>query len=214
MLMMQSSNCPPLSRRESRRQDRRDAILTVAGRSFLENGYAGTTMSAIAAELGGSKGTLWSYFPSKEELFAAVVDRETAVFRSRLSAILNPCGDMKATLERFCRSFLERVTADDAVALYRLVIGEAGRFPEVGNIFFASGPRQTIALLSAYLAGAMERGLLQQADPAAAARSLTSLCMSGSHQQLVMGPLDKATPEMLEADIVHAMTVFLRAYAA
>src|SRR4026208_346391 len=74
--MTESTEAPCLSRREARRRDRRGAIIGVARRSFLNNGYAATTMSSIAAELGGSKGTLWSYFPGKEELFAAVL-RET-----------------------------------------------------------------------------------------------------------------------------------------
>ena len=82
--------CP--SRREARRQSRREAILDVAAQSFLEHGYAGTTMSAIAATLGGSKGTLWSYFASKEVLFAAVIDRREGMAegaRSHLSIHLD-----------------------------------------------------------------------------------------------------------------------------
>ncbi|MET0363609.1 MAG: TetR/AcrR family transcriptional regulator, partial [Sphingobium sp.] len=104
----------PVSRREMRRQDRRDAILCVAGESFLEHGYTGTTMSGIAATLGGSKGTLWSYFSSKEELFAAVIDRATAAYRARISEILEaPCDDLALTLKRLCTSILEKVTDPD-----------------------------------------------------------------------------------------------------
>ena len=61
-------------KREARKEERRLAILDVAKRSFLESGYSATSMSAISVELGGSKGTLWNYFPSKEELFAAVLE--------------------------------------------------------------------------------------------------------------------------------------------
>ena len=60
-------------KREARKEERREAILAIAKRVFLDQGYSGASMSAISAELGGSKGTLWSYFPSKEELFAARV---------------------------------------------------------------------------------------------------------------------------------------------
>ncbi len=61
-----SAPCPaakPASRREARRHSRRETILDVAAQWFLEHGYDGTTMSAIATALGGSKGTLWNYFP-------------------------------------------------------------------------------------------------------------------------------------------------------
>ena len=61
--------------REVRREDRRDAILDVAYECFVAEGYGSTSMSTIAARLGGSKGTLYNYFKSKEELFDAFVRR-------------------------------------------------------------------------------------------------------------------------------------------
>lgn len=202
-----------LPRREARRLDRRDAILAVAADSFLQHGYAGTTMSAIAATLGGSKGTLWSYFPSKEALFAAVLDQATSVFRAGLSQILDPCGDLDATLTRFCTSLLQKTTSPDAAALHRLVIAEAGRFPEMGEIFYDRAPRLTQALLADYLAGAMDRGLMRREDPLKAARALISLCHSGCHQLLLVGLLDKVTAELIEQDVALAVPLFLRAYA-
>ena len=89
-----------LSRREARRNDRREAILAVAYASFLEHGYAATTMSGIAAKIGGSKATLWSYFPSKEALFEAVLDQATAAYRLQLSSLLDPCGDPHISHDR------------------------------------------------------------------------------------------------------------------
>src|SRR5271170_7231779 len=60
----------------AKRDARREAILEVARQVFFEEGYAAASMSTIAARLGGSKGTLYNYFKSKEELFAAYI-RET-----------------------------------------------------------------------------------------------------------------------------------------
>jgi len=201
-----------LSRREARRQDRREAILDVASRSFHEHGYAGTTMSAIAATLGGSKGTLWSYFPSKEALFAAVLDRATMAYRARLAEILDPCGDLESTLRRFCKAFTERVTSADAITLNRLLVGEAGRFPEIGAIFYERALQPTRVLLADFLDGAMRRGLLRRDDPLIAARTLITLCMSGCHQMLLMGQADRCTPARIDQDIDFAMLFFLRAY--
>lgn len=53
---------------------RRKAFVDAARSAFFSQGYAGTVMSSIASQVGGSKTTLWSYFPSKEEFFSAVVD--------------------------------------------------------------------------------------------------------------------------------------------
>lgn len=202
------------SRREARRQSRREAILDVAAESFLEHGYAGTTMSAIAATLGGSKGTLWSYFASKEVLFAAVIDRVTQAFRAQLSLILNPRDGVEAALRRFCIEFLRKVTSPEAIALHRLVVGETNRFPEIGHIFYERAPRQTQKLLAEFLAEAMERKSLRRTDPLIAARQLIALCMAGEHQLLLMGMTDTLAPQTLEAEVDNAMNTFIRAYAA
>ncbi|MFY0108264.1 TetR/AcrR family transcriptional regulator, partial [Acinetobacter baumannii] len=82
----------PPSRREARKQDRRQAILDAARTSFFEQGYDGTSMSGLLATLGGSKATLWSYFRSKEELFAAVLDEATAAHRGSLLECIDPSG--------------------------------------------------------------------------------------------------------------------------
>jgi TetR/AcrR family transcriptional repressor of mexJK operon len=204
---------PVVGRREARRIDRRESILAVARASFLEHGYAATTMSAIASSVGGSKATLWSYFPSKEALFEAVLDSATALFRLQVSTLLDPCGDPERTLRSFCKSFLERITSPEAIALYRLVYAEVGRFPELGQIFYERAPRTIKALLGDFIGAAMERGSLRRDDPMRAAMILTSLCSSGCHQQLLLGLLNAPTAEMIAGDVAAAMDFFLRAYA-
>ena len=208
-----SSLCENPSRREARRQTRREAILDVAQRSFMEHGYAATTMSAIAADLGGSKGTLWSYFPAKDVLFAAVLDRATEIFQHQLTLILNPQDDLEPTLLRFARGFLQRVTSPEALALYRLVMAEANRFPETGRIFHERATGRTQAALANYLALVAARGLLCVDDPQLAAQQLVALCMSGCHRMLMIRLIDIATPDQLEADALAAVAMFRRAYA-
>jgi AcrR family transcriptional regulator len=204
--------CENPSRREVRRQSRREAILDVAERSFMEHGYAATTMSAIAAELGGSKGTLWSYFPAKDVLFAAVLDRATEAFQQQLTLILNPQDDLDGTLLRFARGFLRRVTSSEALALYRLVMAEANRFPETGRIFHERAIGRTKGVLAAYLSQIMARGRLRADDPQLAAQQLMALCLSGCHQMLMIRLIDCAEPERIEADAVNAVATFMRAY--
>jgi AcrR family transcriptional regulator len=201
------------TRREARRQSRREAILEVAAQSFLESGYAGTTMSAIATRLGGSKGTLWSYFGSKELLFAAVIDNATEVFRAQLSLILNPHDEVEIALRRFCEEFLRKVTSPQAIRLHQLVVGEASRFPEIGRIFHNRAPRMTHALLAEYLDGAMTRGLLHREDPLRSAQQLIALCMAGSHQPLLLRIVDEADAQTIRDDVDCAMRTFMAAYA-
>ncbi|MDF0541717.1 TetR/AcrR family transcriptional regulator [Sphingobium sp. H39-3-25] len=199
------------SRREARKEDRRAAILAVAQKSFLELGYAATSMSSIAATMGGSKGTLWSYFPSKEVLFSAVLDSAMSTYRERLKTLLNPGDGLRVTLEGFCRALLDKVTSADALALHRLIQTEGSRIPELGPIFFEHGPMQTHRLLADFIAEHMAKGSLLGDDPLLAARALISLATGGHHQRLMwhVEPLD---PAKIEADARFATDVFLRAY--
>ncbi|MFT4026913.1 MAG: TetR/AcrR family transcriptional regulator [Novosphingobium sp.] len=180
--------------------------------SFLEQGYAGTSMSGIAAQLGGSKGTLWSYFPSKEALFTAVVERATDEFQRQLMLILNPDDDLETALRRFCSEFLAKITSSDAIGLHRLVLGETRRFPELGRIFYERGPRQTHVLLAGFIAAVQGRGRLPGVEPIRAAQHLTWLCMSGHHQMLLTGVIASVSAKECAEDVEAAMTTFMRAY--
>ncbi|WP_293982453.1 TetR/AcrR family transcriptional regulator [Sphingobium sp.] len=192
--------------------DRRNAILNTAQASFVEHGYAGTTMSAVAAMLGGSKGTLWNYFPSKEELFSAVLERATTTYREQLSQILDPCGALEPTLQRASIALIRKVTSPDAVALHRLITAEGRRFPEMSRIFFELAPEGTRTLLAGFLAGAMARKQLRDADPVEAARILMALIMAETHQELLMNKLCEADEAKLEREALRAVDLFLRAY--
>lgn len=202
-----------LGRREVNRLGRRETILAVAVESFLTNGYAGTSMSAIASTLGGSKSTLWNYFPSKAALFEAALDQAIAKHHARLSANLAPGGDLESALRRFATDYVGTVTSPRAIALHRLVQGEAGRFPEVGEIFYRRVPSRTQDLLAGFLARAIRRGLLREGDPPVAARTFIALCMSGTYQLLMLGQRDTPGSEDIAQDVAQVLDVFLRAYA-
>lgn len=193
--------------------DRQNAILVVAHDYFLEHGFGGTTMSGIATEMGGSKSTLWKHFPSKEILFAAVVDRAASLFRAQLSQLLDPSESIETTLKRACYTFIERMTSPDANALYRLIISEGRRFPELGKVFFDLAPMSTRSLIASFLSSAVERGLIKIENPTEAARVLLSLSLSGCHQQMLVGQIEAPRPDQIAADADFATQIFLRAYS-
>lgn len=197
-------------KREARKEERREAILEIAKREFLDQGYSGASMSAISAELGGSKGTLWSYFPSKEELFAAVLDHATREYRSRLADVLKPGEDVRAAVVQFCQGFIAKISSSDGVRLHRLIASEVGRFPEVGDIFYRRAPQPTQQLLADFFERAMDAGILRREDPLFAARILASLCL-GVQQRVMWGQELSAAERDSEAERI--AEVFLRAFA-
>jgi AcrR family transcriptional regulator len=203
--------CPvTLGRREARKLDRRDAIVDAARQSFLEYGYAGTSMSGLLNTLGGSKATLWSYFRSKEELFAAVVEQLSASFRSELDGSLTVSGDLTVTLTTFCGRFLRAIQTPDAVATWRLVMAESSRFPEVGRIFYERAASHTERLLVDFLRLRIESGELVAKDPVRMARNLYSLC-AGRQTRMLLG-VEIAGPNAIEADAAEYADIFLSAY--
>src|ERR1700759_2067121 len=105
--------------REAKRGDRRDAILDVAYECFVAEGYGATSMSTIAARLGGAKGTLYNYFRSKEELFDAVIRRSCDRVHDEMDAFPES-GPLRARFIGMAQSFLTHLLAPEAIAIYRV----------------------------------------------------------------------------------------------
>ena len=202
---------PAVTRRELRKQDRRDAIVEAARDSFLEHGYAGTSMSGLLKTLGGSKATLWGYFRSKEDLFAAVIDRVSGSLLADLQGILVSATSLEAGLLGFCRRFLYTIGSPEGVAAWRMVVAESGRFPELGRIFYDHAAGYTEAALSAYLARHVTTGALRPEDPVIMAQTLISLC-AGRHNRLLWG-VEEDDGTVIDTYATRFVDVFLRAYA-
>lgn len=202
---------PPPGRREARKEERRRAILEVAERSFRERGFADTSMSTIAAELGGSKTTLWSYFPSKDALFAAVIDSKIDNFQARLDEALIPAGGTAAALNRFGLLFLNKIMDPRSTALHRLIVAETERFPQIGEAFAVRGPDRVRARLCRYMEEEMNAGRLRRGDPLYAARQFLALCQAGCYLDRLWRPA-RAVSTQPEADVAAAVDTFLRAW--
>ncbi len=129
---------------------------------FLEEGFQAASMSAIAARLGGSKGTLYNYFESKDELFLACVARHCEELHQAMSSLLVEGGDLSETLTKMGRRYVEFVASDETVRKFRMIVAEADRVPEMARAFYETGPVRGVAKLGAYLKGAMTEGLLRK----------------------------------------------------
>lgn len=196
-----------------KRDDRREAILDVAQACFLAGGYAATSMSTIAASLGGSKGTLYNYFKNKEDLFAAVIQRKCGEIEETLFEVDARTGDPETRLSHYARNFLGHLMTAEARGIQRLVVGESERFPQLGQVFYESGPRIVLGRIGDYLSELMDKGRLRRADPAVAAQHFTDLAISGVYWPTVWGVLETLTPAEIDEQVARAVDTFLRAYA-
>lgn len=195
--------------------DRRTAILTVAGRNFLRHGYADASMDGIAAETGGSKTTLYRYFPSKAALFAAFVEEVGLSTRTALATVDVDAKEPEAVLEDTARAYLDAISTPSALAMTRLVMAEAGRFPEIGRIFYERGIRQTEEQISVILRRLAERRITPKWDclalPGAAAH-FRALCEAGPHEGCLWGLSETVSQEEITRATRLAVARFLRGW--
>src|ERR1700743_2654399 len=126
--MQQTQTKPRLDR-----DARREAILDVAQQVFLEEGFGAASMSTIAARLGGSKGTLYNYFKSKDELFVAYVQRLCAWQRVAMFGLFANEPDVRSALTSLGRTYLTIVLSDTNMMNFRLIVAESQRSPELGK---------------------------------------------------------------------------------
>jgi len=205
----------PAERQRHRRvspKARRLEILKIATAMFLERGYEAGAMSEVARRLGGSKGTLYRYFDSKQALFAAVVREGATAHGQRIFIGFHASGDLAFDLRRLGRMLLASTTSDDHLALRRAVIAEAGK-SDLGKLYFEQGRRAALAPLTMRLAEAMEQGELRRAEPSTAAMHFKGLCQAGLYDMRLEGVIEDLAPEEIAGAADDAVDVFLRAYA-
>lgn len=191
---------------------KRRAILAAAGAVFREHGLAGAGMTAVAERVGGSKATLYRYFPSKEELFLAVMLDEVLDHAHEVFDALTPSGDLRRTLERFGARFLKFTLSSEALSVRRMSIAEGSR-SGIGQKLYERGPKPVWAKMADFMAGEMEAWRLRAADPWVAAMHLRGLLESDIVNRALIGADVDARPARLHRHAADAVDAFLRAYA-
>lgn len=192
--------------------DRRQLIVDCAEAAFLDQGFQGASMAAIAARAGCSKGTLYNYFLSKEELFLACVARQCAGFHDQMSSLTSGGGGLRETLAAIGRRYIEFVASDDVVRRFRVIVAEADRTPEMARAFYANGPARGAERIAAYLESAMAEGRLRAADPLRAAHHFLGLCYSQSWKARLCNAAPAPDVQAIGADVDDAVCVFMAAY--
>jgi TetR/AcrR family transcriptional repressor of mexJK operon len=201
---------------ETRSIRKRRAILDAGTTLFLRDGYLGTSMDEIAALAKVSKQTVYKHFADKESLFSAIVTAAVDAAGDPVHdevAALADSDDLAADLRALARDQLAKVMHPRLMQLRRLVIGEAGRFPELGRAFYDRGAGRTTAALALAFERLTERGLLRADDPELAAAHFNWLIMAAPvNRAMLLG--DGAIPSSTELDryAEGGVRAFLAAY--
>ncbi len=192
---------------------KRRQIMDGARAVFLASGFDGASMNDIARSAGVSKGTLYAYFDSKEELFKEIIRAQKAQTAERLCDFSRE-GDVRAMLTDFGVRLINRLTEPGAISIARVVIGAAEKFPSVGRALYEAGPHYGVTRLAGELRRLEEAGSLRLPDPERAAWQFIDLCQSSIYKRVLFGVVDHLPPEEIEAAVTAGVDVFLKAYGA
>lgn len=164
-----------------------DQVIEGARQVFLQDGFEGASVDLIAKAAGVSKATLYSYFPDKRLLFMEVAtaecQRQAAVAFEEIDFADPPA----KVLSQAARRMMGFIISGMGCGVFRIVVAETERFPELGPVFWENGPGRARAMLIAYFKEAMARGELQIEDVELAADQFAELCKADLFPRMIMG---------------------------
>jgi AcrR family transcriptional regulator len=209
-MAIQEQQTPGLSDPRTDSAKRRQ-IMQGAGEVFLAQGFDAASMGAIARQAGVSKGTLYVYFKSKEELFESIVEEQCAQQAEGIFA-LDREQDIEAALKRMGHAFVRFVCRPGGVSPMRTVIAIADRMPELGASFYQTGPARGIASLRAYLEAQVAAGVLKPHDCEVAAAQFIDSCASMTYKPLLFNAAGPPDDGHISRVVNMAVGTYLAAY--
>ena len=192
---------------------KRRQIIEGARTLFLTQGFDAASMNAIAHEAGVSKGTLYVYFKSKEELFEAIVEEQCHEQAAQIFAFDNT-DDVAAVLLRFGVEFVRFLCRPGGVSALRTVIAIADRMPELGAKFYLAGPARGIACLQAYLEDRVATGVLRSHDCEIAAAQFIKSCLAMTFKPMLFNFAGPPDDHQIERVVEMAVRMFMAAFKA
>lgn len=164
---------------------RREQLIAVAEQLFLQNGFANTSVNAIVRVAGGSLATLYAEFGSKEALFECVLSERAARFFPEERSVPPQTLDAPTELRALATHMLKRMLSDDGLAVYRLAVHEAPRFPALRKALLEVGMPGLLERTARYLRRLADGGGLMIGESEDAMRLAASQFIALVQGQLV-----------------------------
>lgn len=193
------------------RDQRRERIVHVAKELFFGAGYGATSMSTIAARLGGSKATLYAYFKSKEELFKAIIAEQCDQILEVMDAEAED-GDVRQALTNLGMKLGEMLFSEWGNRTLQLVVEESARSPELAQLFNSAGAEVGKRRMAEFLTKAQTRGALLIPNPTRAAEQFLSLIKGDLHFKRVLGLIPEPSEAEIRREVDQSVDMFMRAY--
>ncbi|MBK1842681.1 TetR/AcrR family transcriptional regulator [Azospirillum sp. YIM B02556] len=197
-------------RSRPRGESRRCEILDAALQVFLESGYNGATIDLVVAKANASKATIYNHFGGKDGLFSTIVKERTEHILSCIFVQDISDMDVPTALSQIARQLLTATMTPDALGIYRLILSEGVRFPELAQTFYRIGPEQITAHLARILVGWRERGLIVVDDPECTASQFLTIVLGEMHLRAVAGLLPADLEAAIDRNVCNAVELFWR----
>ncbi|GBR10413.1 TetR/AcrR family transcriptional regulator [Acetobacter oeni] len=193
---------------------KRNQILRGAEKVFLDLGYEGASMARIAQYAKVSKGTLYNHFKDKADLFREII---LDISKNKLSGLFkyddNNMGSCAGCLRGICEEFVSAVTHPISLGIYRIVIAEASKFPEISEIMQEYAIEPTRACICKAISYWSDAGAIHVEDIEFAAQIFISLCQSGIVEKRRFSiPVDFSVNAM-ECHAERVSKIFMRIYS-
>ncbi len=180
---------------------------------FLEKGFDAASMGEIARQAGVSKGTLYVYFESKEELFETIFEEESTAQAEQVFALDHSDRNVGSVLKRLGCDYVRFLCDPARLSSHRTVLSIAERMPALGQRFYDAGPATGVARVRRYLEAQVEAGVLQMEDCELAAAQFLDACPSMMFKPMIFSSSPPPTAERISYVVAAAVRTFLAAYA-
>lgn len=196
-----------------RTEEKRCEIIRLAAELFEQHGYDRCSMAALSDRLGGSKATLYGYFPSKEELLRAVLDFQVATEADRVMRDFPFSNDLRESLVALGTAYLNKRMSPLPVMNIRMVATQPAE-STMGKDFYENIIRPAFERLAHKFEELMDQGELKRADPWIALMHWKGLIDWDFFEQRLLGAIDGPNPREIKIAVASGTDAFLELYGA
>jgi AcrR family transcriptional regulator len=195
-----------------RTDEKRNEIVRIAADLFEKHGYDRCSMAALSERLGGSKATLYGYFPSKEDLLRAVLDFQVATDADRILREFPTSDDLRESLTLLGTAYLNKRMSPLPVMNIRMVATQPAE-STMGKDFYEDVIRPAWERMANKFKTLMDEGKLKKADPWMAFMHWKGLCDWDFFERRLLGAIDGPDPKQIKKAVNAAVDAFLKLYA-
>jgi TetR/AcrR family transcriptional repressor of mexJK operon len=187
-------------------------IIDTAQKLFFKHGFDETSLEMIINETGGSRRAIYNEFGNKQGLLIAVINRQLTKQTKMLTTINQELSPTEA-LNDVCFRFSQGMLSETLISLYRLVVQQVVKLPELGEMIFERGPMRAVLPLADYLEELAATGELTITDAHFSAQMLIEMSKGPLHTRSLLLPNTFASDEEITQQVSKAVSIFLKAHS-